>query len=745
MTRAARWSFCIAYLVASLVAALAHAQPEDAPPLLRDPEPSPLLTEPKTPEELFAASVLLVDLARFDLAKIYLNQFLEGDPSDELLIALRDQHGTGEFLRLSRIKDLNPAATSLLEKLNGASKRQAADSAFVDRLVEQLFGSPVERDVAIGELRNAGPAAVPQMLHHLVQREDANERDTIVLALYRMGRQTIPVLIGALESPSDALRNSAIEALQLLNATDAMPFLWSLGFSPDSPTGTVQAARRALAKMKTGRADRIDQLSASAAVEELRARAAALYTGQATLRDELSDEPAESITVWRWNAERAAVEAVQLRDEQATLELATRLSREALKISPERAELQRLSLGAMLASEVQRQGWDVPPSAAADGVWQAAISAGEPMLLDVLRDSLKVGRTDAAWATLQALNQIASREVLRNPVGNPSPVLAALNYPDPRVQFAAAIVVLRAEPRTTFSSASRVTQILRRALTDPGQVRALVIDADRERGTVLGSYLAEQGYDPLVATTGQAGFTLAAETTGIELVVIQANVIRWDLTPTLANFRADARTAFLPLVIYGPEEVRSKTVRLIARSQPASFAADSAAAAAFWEQVEPFVKRFRTPPVSGQQRAEFKTLAAYWLATIANGPMAPLFDVASTETELLPLVDDANVATNVLAALSSIPTAKVQTRLAEFALNTRLPAETRKLAASQLAAHITRFGLVLPADDVAALTQAWQTTDDATLKAALGGVMGTLKPSAGLIGERLRGIAVPKR
>ena len=744
MARAGRgWQLGV-FVLACLATGQLLAQPPAAP-IPVEPETSPLLTEPKTPDELFSSSLLLVDLARFDLAKIYLDQLVSSDPSDEVLIALRDKHGTAEFLRLSRVKELNPGATSLLEKLNAASRHQAQDPAFIDSLVGRLFGSRSERDVATLELRNLGAGAVPEMLKQMALREDPAERDTIVLTLVLMGRQVVPVLLGGLESPVEAIRIGSIEALRLLKATEAAPFLWSLGYSPDAERGTAMAARQALAQFKTGRPDRTETLSSSQAVEELRTKAWALYTNRDTVVDELTNGPSETVIVWRWDNESQTVQPTEVRGEHAALDLATRLSRDALSISPERSDLQRLYLGTLLAGEVQRTGWEQPPSPAADGAWQTALSAGEPMLLEVLREALANGRTDTAWATLQALSQIASRDVLRSSSGKPSSVLAGLNYPDPRVQFAAAIVVLRAEPQTAFPLAGRVTSILRRALTDPGQARALVIDADRDRASTLGGYLSEEGFDPVIAATGRDGFQIAAEQTGLELVVIQANVIRWDLTQTIANFRADARTAFLPIVIYGPEETRTRTARIIARNQPAAFAADSAASAAFWEQVRPFVKRYRTPPISGQQRSEFKTLAAYWLATIANGPMAKLFEVASTQDELFPLVDDADVAGNALAALSSIPTAIVQSRLAEFATNPRLPAETRIAAATQLAAHITRFGLVLSAEEVDALSKTWQTDADANLKAALAAVMGTLKPSAGLIGERLRRAAVPTR
>src|SRR5262245_42389402 len=106
------------------------AAQEEAPPPNRpviEAEPSPLLYEPKTPEETFAAVLLMVDLARLDLADLYLKQFVESDPDDEMLIRLRDKHGTAEFLRLTKIKSLLPTAQSLMEKLTAASVRQTQD------------------------------------------------------------------------------------------------------------------------------------------------------------------------------------------------------------------------------------------------------------------------------------------------------------------------------------------------------------------------------------------------------------------------------------------------------------------------------------------------------------------------------------------------------------------------------------------------------------------------------------------
>src|SRR5262245_29134288 len=50
-------------------------------------EPSPLVGDPKTPEALLEATLLMVDIARPDLAKLYFDRLLEQELDDETLLA----------------------------------------------------------------------------------------------------------------------------------------------------------------------------------------------------------------------------------------------------------------------------------------------------------------------------------------------------------------------------------------------------------------------------------------------------------------------------------------------------------------------------------------------------------------------------------------------------------------------------------------------------------------------------------
>src|SRR4051812_36620900 len=75
--------------------------PAAAPAIDVGPQPanaeSPLVIEPQTPQELFEAVILMVDLARPEIAKVYLSKFMESDPQDDVLLALREKHGPGVF------------------------------------------------------------------------------------------------------------------------------------------------------------------------------------------------------------------------------------------------------------------------------------------------------------------------------------------------------------------------------------------------------------------------------------------------------------------------------------------------------------------------------------------------------------------------------------------------------------------------------------------------------------------------
>ena len=702
-------------------------------------ERAPLLKEPTTPEEMFAATLLMVDLIRFDLAEKYLEQFEAASPDDETLIKLRDKHGTGDFLKLARTKELQPRSTRLLERLNLVAKTQAEDPAFVDGLVRRLIKGGDERDLAIKELRNAGVRVVPQMLKQMSSPEMHEHQDSIVIALTRMGNQVVPPLIGVLDSPNEPIRAAIIDVLGWLNAEEAIPYLWFPAFDKNQPEGVRVAAKRNLTKLWKGSAERVNQLSSLDASNELKRLAKLHYRKSNALP---VDEQGR-VAIWNWNDAEETVAEQLLTPEIASLVVASRFAHQALVLSPDQTEPQRQYLAAILGLEVLRNGWDKPRIANPGSAMYLAMIAGEATVSQVLAEALEASQPATAVAALEVLSQIGSREQLFSQKGLKSPVVAALNSPDHRVQFAAATTVLKLDPKNAFNGAGRVVDILSRAITDPGQPRAIVIDADTSRATVASGYLAEGGYEGIVTVTGREGFDRAATSAGIELIVVHVNCMRWELKQTLANLRADARTAALPIVVYGPSSLERELSRLVARSAPATYVVESASSSDFLEQLLPFLKTLKTPPMSAQERDLQKNTAVYWLSSIGGSGLSRVFEISHAEKELSVAIEDPAVAINALTALGSISTRSAQQRIANIALNSQMSEPIRETAANQLAFHIQRHGVLLTQDEVRDLQTGWKNTDNPRVKSALASVIGSLRPSAAVVGERLRVFPIP--
>src|SRR5205823_3218152 len=129
-----------------------------------------------------------------------------------------------------------------------------------------------------------------------------------------------------------------------------------------------------------------------------------------------------------------------------------------------------------------------------------------------------------------------------------------LSAPGRRARFAAARALVALDPRRPFAGSSRVVPVLAQFVTSQAAPRALVIDGNTSRGNLLCGHLKALGYEPVLATTGDEGFRVAADSADVELILIDLHMIEgdWRLHDTLANLKADARTAGIPIYVVGP-------------------------------------------------------------------------------------------------------------------------------------------------------------------------------------------------
>jgi hypothetical protein len=726
------------------VPAIAPAQDDAAPPAEEaaspatprpaDPSLTPLAADPKTPEELFEATVLMVDIARFDLAEIYLTKLLSESLDDELLLSLREKYGVAAFLKLASVKRLNPGAEKLLDLSNAAAIKQAHDPVRIARLIRDLGGDPEQHAVAEAELISLGAPVVPGLLAVLTDPARADKHETVMEAILLIGERAIPPLIGALTAPDATFRSHVITMLGQLDASAAVPYLWHPAQAPDETEDVRLAARNALSQILGVTVETVDRLATEGVVARILDSAREHFRNNYVWKT----NDAGKVALWWWSAPQGTVALRIVTPDEASDLVGLRLAREALSLAPQLRMTQVMYLGFTLATDARRAGFDRPLPEGPGTAHDTALGAGSEVIVDLIAEAVNSQRPAVAVAGLKVFSQIGTLAQLQ--LGSQkSVVISALDYPDPRVQFAAASTILQIDPPKPFRGAVRVVDVLKRALVTDGRSHAIIGEVSPDRGAMIGGILRELGYEPLVYTSGREAFAAAASRTDVELIVLHPNLIRWALSETLANLRGDSRTANIPIVIHGPSalapkmERKAQALRLVAYSSAAETTSD------FDRQLTPLLRQIKSTSLTAQERRAQRAAAAAWFAHIAQGRRTRIFDITVAEPELVNILEDEELAPYALDALGEIPTRTSQQRMADVVLDIQAPLDLRRTAAYKLAFHLQRFGLMLSKSAIDGLHTIWEASrEPAELRTAVGSVIGSLKPDATLTGKRLK-------
>ncbi|MFQ5733955.1 MAG: hypothetical protein ACE5KM_18615 [Planctomycetaceae bacterium] len=702
-------------------------------------EPSLLLTEPKTPDEMFKAAVLMYRLARPNLARKYLKQLMDSKPSDKTLLQLRDKYGPADFLRLALAKDLQPLSRQLLDRVNAAFRARGADPKYISGLLDKLEGTDAERFVAITTLRNTGPIVLPRIFERIATSADAKRILALQEALVDFGKPAIPALIGALESNSVRVRTVALSTLGAVGSKSEAPHLWPFAFNRNVHPAVRMTSREALGKLFGVKPAQVAATAPGSVARELATIAKQHFRGEHVWKPGAD----KKVELWTWQAGPGppTLSTRRVTPRFASLYFGARFARQALELTPTNRDVQSLYVALSLAAAADPT-WKKPLPTGKGTAYNAALAAGSQVVNAALDLALKHGDANAAIGALVVLRQLATKNDLAK--GKRSPIVAAMRYPDIRVQFTAATTVLNVDPDAGFSGITRVVDVLARSLSDSGSPTSLVVNTNLQRASSLAGLLSEMGYDPQVARTGRDSYKIATRRADIELILLQLNTIRWPLSQTLANLRADGRTKGIPIIIYGPPELEHRVQRHLKRYSRVAYIVDSTTSENLAIQVKPFLATIKTVPLSPQQRAEQRSAAAFWLAHIADGKRSRIYDLRPAEPSLTAAANDPRLASDAVTALAAIPTKGAQQTFHRVLTTPNADIKVRRLAASLLATHIQQFGLLLTNKQVTDVKNLHAAATDAELTTALAAVLGTLKPDGKRVGERLKTVPLPR-
>ena len=704
----------------------------------KPPADSPLVIEPKTPEEIFEAIVLMVDLVRPDVAKLYLQKFMETEPTDELLLALREKYGPGVFLKLSNIKELQPLSIDLLNQNNAAFSRFARDPARLDALLKDLIsGTGAQKTTAQFQMRTAGVHVVPALISALGNPDYAQSQNTLIDMLAIIGESAVPPLEAALTSSNPRVRQAAIQSLGLIREPSAIPHLLRFAGQAE-PSEEKASASKAIATILGNPS--ISAAESSGVATRLLAQARDYFNSKV----EYVPDADKLVTTWVWSDQLGTVQERRVTPAEASLHDGLFFAKAALDVAPERLDVQTSYLTMLLAQEARITGIGQPLKTGPGTVHDLGASLGPDVVARSLDEALEWRQTPAALAALEILSRIGNVQLVRNVSGKQSALQRALNYPNRRIQFAAVQTIVTLDPATRYPGTERVIAVLGKALTqaEATQPRGLVLDSVIERGQTLTGFLRTMGYEPILVRTGKEGFKTAATEQEVDLALIDANIQRWALSETVANFKADPRTKDLPIVIYG-SSLNERNVRVQTQQyRNVHFIQEPSAAEDLREQVTRFLDEQAEAPLTAEERSSKAVMAAELLSFLSSGQRRVLYNLTPIEPQLLTAVENTQLAVLLLPVVGSLPTQLAQSRIASLVGDDGFPVDVRVAAARELTRHVRQYGLLISSEQVQALHQVWYQSSNGPLHAELSSLMGLLKPNSALIGERLRGATI---
>ncbi|HEY1187980.1 MAG TPA: hypothetical protein VGE74_10000 [Gemmata sp.] len=566
-------------LAIALGAALAHGGAAHAQPR-KGPAPKPV--------EIYEKFRATMGEGKYDVAGIFLEEFLKSGPTDADYLELEKKYGTTVFQMLRTVPKYSddPATEKKIrndiEVLNRNALAVTAKNLYkperVAKYIRNLGETYEEKVFAQQELRRTGEYAIPFMIDAIRTNPSKD--------LYAGILDTIPVL----EGPTMAGWVAALDILApdrqygvlrelarrrdvkvLLNnaQTDFTPFLWRVLSRPraESPTLHDLAAQLHNELVPGPKAD------AKRPEVELTALARKYYDHKGRYLGAKTNPDGSAALVPVWVAtQRDGISRIDRLPDvpvgQAEEYYGLRFARWALDVKPdyEPAQALVLALAAERAIERARFGH---LAATEPAVYKLLADAPSRALTDLLARGLVEKRTPLVLAMVQVLGDRADREAATPPAGagqRPSLLVRALSYPDHSVQFAAASALLRGPVPVPPDAKLQIVEILRRAAGLDGAKPAeskgtvLLVDPGKFRADANAALLRGFGYDVEILGSGRDLLRRTARASDFDLIFIDHHAANPELIDLIGQVTSDRCTAGRPVfVIASPDKPRPPT------------------------------------------------------------------------------------------------------------------------------------------------------------------------------------------
>jgi hypothetical protein len=740
------------------------------------------IEQPKTPAEFWSALEFELNTGKYDVAAYYLKGFVALDPSEKDLVALEREKGMSAFLRLRTVQqwssdakvetEARQNAETVIEKVTAALKKELNDPQRIAKFVANLRGIPEEREYALRELQRSGGAAMPHLIAALKSDTDPIQRSLILNILPRLFSDSVPPLLAALDMDDAVVKTLLLQALGERNdlpilvnraETNPLPTLDYLAASPRQP----DTVRRKAAEVRA----RVRPVSPSRqpiAKVELTRAADRLY------RHESPFTNPENVPIWRW-AENNLV-PFEAKQTQAEEYLGLRYARWALELDPAYEPAQTTFISLAVDKALERSGLEKPLAETAPDIHELLATVYPGALTNSLDRALAEKRTAVALGITRALAERADPAGVRGERGRPGALVRALDYPDRRVQFAAAEALLRLPPTAAHASQARVAEVLRRALAGdaesslPKKGRILVGAFQPEQAQAMANAVRAAGYDAEVAQTGKDLMRRLKDRGDIDGVILDSELPYPPLPDTIASLRYDVHLGLLPVrIVYTPNIAPSTTYYITENNRRVEVGVPAGAIESVNFRAETRLRVLiegyrqigivRGPLTTAHVQAEFapdmtaeqvggspaltaaekksqSVRAIEWFCLMATGQVAG-YDVRPAERTIRQALRFDDLARPAIEATSRLPGADPQIDLAAVVADAARPADLRLAAADALIRHIASHGVALNRQQAQTMMDLLPTLTDPNLKARVAAVVGSLRLTSPQSGQRM--------
>lgn len=415
-------------------------------------------------------------------------------------------------IRAQRQGDVEKIASDIARMVHRGRLERVRNPDEIIRHIEALKGMARGRIIATERLRAAGEYALPLLLQALLHPNDVELSGHARSVLIGMGPHAVGPLCAAIGGLDPSGQQKVADILGLIGYETALPYLVEVRDS--TAADLVRAAcTRAI--------QRITSAPVTASAADLYYQLAENYYQE---RPELTSFPGEDIQlVWNYDP-RIGLFATPVLTEVYHEAMAMRLCEHRLSKWPQDASA---TLGLWVAANLKREieqpeGYVNPmyPATRRDAHYYAVASGAEICQL-VLARAIADRNTPLVRRGIAALEKTAGGSVLWEgaTAGRP-PLLDALQYPNRRVRYEAALALAKAQPTRSFMGAERVVPTLASATREATQMFAIVIASEVEAYQELRRILEGAGYT--VLPHGRSLADVAgpmAEVPGVDLVL----------------------------------------------------------------------------------------------------------------------------------------------------------------------------------------------------------------------------------